>query len=111
MRQGKDIALIATGTQTIRALDAAAMLEQENIAASVLHLPTIKPLDENAIVTAAQSVRCVLTCEEHSIYGGLGGAIAEVLGQRHPIRIRRLGLRDVDGESGSERRADRRSTA
>jgi transketolase len=65
----------------------------------VLHVPTIKPLDEAAIVAAAASVRCVLTCEEHTIYGGLGGAVAEVLAQHHPKRVDRLGLADVDGES------------
>jgi transketolase len=100
LRQGSDVALMATGAQTLRALEAAEMLDRENISAAVLHIPTIKPLDENAIVATAQATTCVLTCEEHSIYGGLGGAIAEVLSQRYPVRIRRLGLRDVDGESG-----------
>lgn len=100
LRSGTDIALMTTGAQTLRTLEAADVLARENISALVLHLPTIKPLDENAIVAAAQATKCVLSCEEHSIYGGLGGAIAEVLGQRHPVRIARLGLRDVDGESG-----------
>lgn len=99
LRSGADIALVATGAQTLRVLEAADILLAERVSAAVLHLPTIKPLDEEAIVAVAKKVRCVLTCEEHSIFGGLGGAVAEVLGQRHPIRIERLGLRDVDGES------------
>jgi transketolase len=100
LRDGTDITLICTGAQTLRALEAADVLAGEGISARVLHLPTIKPLDENAIVETAKSTRCVLTCEEHSIFGGLGGAVAEVLGRRHPTRMDMLGLRDVDGESG-----------
>jgi transketolase len=99
LRTGSDIALVSTGAQTLRVLEAADRLAAENIAATVLHLPTIKPLDEGAIIAAAQMTRCVLACEEHSIFGGLGGAVAEVLCQRYPVRMERLGLRDVDGES------------
>ncbi len=100
LRDGADVALVCTGAQTLRALDAAELLAGDGISARVLHLPTIKPLDEAAIVAAATATGCVLTCEEHSIYGGLGGAVAEVLGRRHPTRMDMLGLRDVDGESG-----------
>jgi transketolase len=100
VRDGSDIALISTGAQTLRVVEAARALARDGIAALVLHLPTIKPLDEDAIVAAAQRCGRVLVCEEHSIYGGLGGAVAEVLGRRHPTRMEILGLRDVDGESG-----------
>ncbi len=100
LRDGTDIALVCTGAQTLRALEAADVLAGDGISARVLHLPTIKPLDEAAIVDAAKATRCVLTCEEHSIFGGLGGAVAEVLGRRRPTRMDMLGLRDVDGESG-----------
>jgi transketolase len=100
LRAGDDIALISTGTQTVRTLHAAGELAASGIGAAVLHVPTIKPLDAEAIVAVAAATKCVLTCEEHSFLGGLGGAVAEVLSERHPVPIARLGLRDVDGESG-----------
>ena len=100
LREGTAIALIATGTQAVRTLEASEVLAADGIDAYVLHVPTIKPLDEDAVVAAAQRCRCVLVCEEHSVYGGLGGAVAEVLGRRHPSHVEILGLRDVDGESG-----------
>jgi len=99
LRRGEDIALITTGAQTLRVLEAAEQLAGENVSATVLHLPTLKPLDEDAIVAAAQATCCVLSCEEHTVYGGLGGAVAEVLCKRYPARMDRLGLSDVDGES------------
>ena len=99
LRRGTDIAIVTTGAQTLRVLEAADILAADRVSAAVLHVPTIKPLDEEAIVAVAKRVRCILTCEEHSIFGGLGGAVAEVLSQHRPTRIDRLGLRDVDGES------------
>jgi len=99
MKEGTDLAIVSTGTQTVRALEAADLLLQEGIGASVLHVPTIKPLDEEAIVALARRVPAVLACEEHSVLGGLGGAVAEVLAAHHPTRVTRLGIRDVDGES------------
>ncbi len=100
LRDGSDIALIATGSQTIRALEAAEILAKTGVDALVLHVPTIKPLDEDAILGAALVTRCVLTCEEHSVLGGLGGAVVEVLSAKRPTLVERLGLCDVDGESG-----------
>lgn len=100
LREGSDIALIATGSQTARTLLAADTLKNEGISATVLHVPTLKPLDESTILAAARNARCVLTCEEHSILGGLGGAVAELVSEYCPRKIIRLGLRDVDGESG-----------
>jgi transketolase len=100
IRFGNDIGIVATGGQTVRALQAAEMLANEGIDVAVLHVPTIKPLDEDAIVSFARSVSRLLTCEEHTILGGLGGAVAEVLAERHPMRIDRMGLADLDGESG-----------
>lgn len=99
LREGRDIALISTGTQTVRAIEAAELLAHEAIDAVVLHVPTIKPLDDAAVLDVARTVRCILTCEEHSIFGGLGGAVAELLAAQHPTRVDRLGLADVDGES------------
>ena len=100
LKRGSDVALIATGSATARAMEAAALLEHAGIAALVLHVPSIKPLDEQAIVDAARSTRCVVTCEEHSVLGGLGGAVCETLSAHHPVRVARLGLPDVDAESG-----------
>jgi transketolase len=99
LREGADLALMSTGGQTMRVLEAADLLARDGIDCTVLHLPTIKPLDEAAIVAAAKKCGRVLVCEEHSIFGGLGGAVAETLSLLHPTRVVRLGLRDVDGES------------
>jgi transketolase len=100
LRRGTDIGFISTGAQTIRVLAAAETLAGDGISSSVLHMPTIKPMDADALVEIARTTRCILTCEEHSILGGLGGTVAEILSERLPVRIERLGLRDLDGESG-----------
>jgi transketolase len=100
LREGGDIGLISTGTQTARTLEAAEMLAGDGIDARVLHLPTIKPLDVAAIVETAERTNAIVTAEEHSILGGLGGAVAEVLGEERPTRMRRVGMRDTFGESG-----------
>jgi transketolase len=100
LREGTDVALISTGSQTVRVIEAAGSLATLGISSAVLHVPTLKPIDAEAVVAAASAVRCVVTCEDHSILGGLGGAVAEILGERLPRPIFRLGLRDVDGESG-----------
>jgi transketolase len=99
LREGKDITLIGTGEQSSRCLETAEMLAQEGIDAYVLHVPTLKPLDEDAIIRAAARTGLVVTAEDHSIIGGLGSAVAEVLGEKHPTRIKRVGWRDLYGES------------
>ncbi|KQL49766.1 transketolase [Brevibacillus choshinensis] len=101
MRRGTDVTLIATGTQTHRAIEAAVMMEKEGVSAGVLHIPSIKPIDVAAIVTAAEKTKAIVTVEEHTIYGGLGGAVAEVLGEHAPVPLERIGVRDKNGESGS----------
>ena len=101
LREGKDIALITTGTMLSRAIEAADLLEREGMHAYILHVPTLKPLDEDAIVTAAKVTSAVVTCEEHSIIGGLGGAVSETLSERCPTIVARVGLRDTYGASGS----------
>ena len=101
VRNGRDLALISTGVQTTRVLQAADLLAKEGIEATVLHLPTIKPLDSHAIVLAAERTGAVVTAEDHSILGGLGGAVAEVLSELRPTRMRRVGIRDTFGESAS----------
>jgi len=100
LREGNDIALIGTGQQSQRCLEAAELLAKEGIQAHVLHVPTLKPLDEEAIVRAAARTGLVVTAEEHTIVGGLGGAVAEVLSEQYPIPMKRVGLRDIFGESG-----------
>lgn len=102
LREGRDIALVSTGVQTTRALAAADLLAEEGIGAYVLHLPTLKPLDADAVVAAARATGVVLTTEEHTVLGGLGSAVAEVLGERYPVPVRRHGLADVFSESGSD---------
>lgn len=99
LRNGGDVGLIGTGAQTARVLAAADLLANEGIAASVLHVPTIKPLDAEAIVAVAHKTGAIVTAEDHSILGGLGGAVAECLAEHHPTRMQRIGLRDVYGES------------
>jgi transketolase len=100
VREGRDVTIISTGVQTTRALEAADILAAEGVSAHLLHVPTVKPLDEQAVVEAAARTGAVVTAEDHTIIGGLGGAVAEVLGERHPTRMRRVGLRDTFGESG-----------
>jgi len=100
LRKGKHITLISTGSMTGPTLEAASELEKEGVSAAVLHVPTIKPLDEEAVISAVRSTGLVITVEEHNIYGGLGGAIAETLSENYPVPIARIGIRDIFGESG-----------
>jgi transketolase len=99
LRRGRDVTIMSTGLMGPRALDAAAALAEEGIDAFVLHVPTLKPLDEEAVVNAAQATGLVVTAEEHNIIGGLGSAVAEVLGEQLPTQMKRIGIRDSFGES------------
>ncbi|HEX9642644.1 MAG TPA: transketolase C-terminal domain-containing protein [Acidimicrobiia bacterium] len=100
VREGSDVTVFSTGTQTPRAYEAAMILADVGIDVHLVHVPTIKPLDVDAVVAAARKTGRVVTTEEHTIVGGLGGAIAEVLGERAPMPVHRHGLQDVFGESG-----------
>ncbi len=102
LRDGRDVTLISTGVQTTRVYESADLLAKEGIDALVLHVPTIKPIDEAAIVEAARETGFVITVEEHTILGGLGGAVAEILGDQYPVPVKRLGIRDMFGESGPD---------
>ena len=102
IREGSDVTIIATGVQTVRALQAADILQSRGISAHLLHLPTLKPLDVESIVSAAERTGRVLTTEDHSIIGGLGGAVAETLSEHHPTPLRRHGLNDCFGASGTD---------
>ena len=100
IREGRDVTLIGTGTQTPRVVDAAELLAARGVDAHVLHVPTIKPLDTEAIVAAAERTGRVITVEEHTVLGGLGGAVAEVLGELRPTQLNRIGLQDTYVQSG-----------
>lgn len=101
LTEGSDVAIIATGLEVNEALIAAETLKGEGIHARVINLCTIKPLDEAIILKAAQECGAVVTCEEHSILGGLGEAVAALLGEQCPTRMRRVGVKDIFGHSGS----------
>jgi transketolase len=101
VREGRDVTLISTGSQTPRVVDAADLLAADGIDSHVVHVPTIKPLDVEAIVASAERTGRVITVEEHSVIGGLGGAVAETLAEHRPTRVSRVGLQDVYPQSGS----------
>jgi transketolase len=101
LREGKDVTLIATGTMTYQALVAADKLAQDGIDAEVVHCPTIKPLDIETIIGSASKTCAVVTAEEAQITGGLGGAVAELLSERLPTKLQRVGVQDRFGESGT----------
>jgi transketolase len=100
VRAGTDLTLFSTGVQTTRAYEAAELLAEEGIDVHLVHVPTIKPLDVEGVVAAAEATGRVMTSEEHTIIGGLGGAIAETLSEHSPMLMRRHGLADTFGESG-----------
>lgn len=101
LREGKDATIIATGIMVSTALEAADLLAGEGIEAGVLDVHTIKPLDVEAVVKAARETGALVTAEEHSVIGGLGGAVAETLAENHPVPLKRVGMPDKFGESGS----------
>src|SRR3984885_8012014 len=99
LREGKDVLLISTGPQSVRCLEAAELLLGQGVSGGVLHLPSIKPLNKEEVVSAAEKAKLVVTVEEHSIYGGLGGMVAEILSEASPRRVVRFGLDVRWGES------------
>jgi transketolase len=100
IREGSDVALVATGTMVHRALAAAELLRGKGIDPAVVNVHTVKPLDAAGMEAAARRCGAVVTVEEHSCLGGLGSAVAEVLGARRPVPLRILGVQDRFGESG-----------
>lgn len=101
LRRGKDVALFGTGVMTYQLLLAAEKLANEyDIQAEVIHFPTIKPLDEDAVLDAAQKCQAVITAEEGQITGGFGSSVAEVLSENLPVKMKRIGVNDAFGESG-----------
>lgn len=97
---GVDVTIIATGTMTYHALVAAEKMYKDGIDAEVIHCPTVKPLDQATILNSVEKTRAVVTCEEAQITGGLGGAVAELLGEHLPVPLQRVGVNDRFGESG-----------
>ncbi|MCR4651689.1 MAG: transketolase family protein [Lachnospiraceae bacterium] len=101
LKEGKDVTILATGILVSAALEAAEKLKADGIDAEVINVATIKPLDEETILKSVKKTGKVVTAEEHSIIGGLGGAVCELLSEKYPVPVKRLGVNDVFGESGS----------
>lgn len=100
MREGTDVTIVACGLMVQAALEAAEALAEKGISAEVIDMHTIKPLDEELIVKSASKTGRVVTCEEHSVIGGLGSAVCDVLAAKCPVPVEKLGVNDVFGESG-----------
>jgi transketolase len=100
LREGRDVTLIATGTMVCRALGAAAQLAQEGVEARVVNMATVKPLDRQAVLAAAQETGGIVTVEEGTVCGGLGSAVAECVVRHHPVPMRILGVPDVFAPTG-----------
>ncbi len=101
LREGTDVTIVANGYMVTKALEAAEALAQEGIKAEVIDMPTVKPVDAALILQSARKTGAVVTVEEHSIFGGLGSAVAEVLAGELPLPLEIVGIRDVFGESGA----------
>ncbi len=101
LREEGEVTLVATGAMVFHALRAAQILEGEGIGARVIDMHTIKPLDQDAILSAARETKGIVTCEEHTVLGGLGGAVAELVSQTSPCPVKMVGIKDRFGESGS----------
>lgn len=99
LREGNDVAIIATGLMVYEAMEAAKILEEKGIEARVINMSTIKPLDEETVLKAAKECKFIVTSEEHSVIGGLGGAVAEYLSEACPAKVVRHGIYDVFGQS------------
>lgn len=100
LREGKDLTIITTGLPVSSCLEAAEMLAADGIDAKVINIHTIKPLDEELVLAAAKETGKVVTVEEHSVIGGLGSAVCDVLAEKAPVKVLRIGINDVFGESG-----------
>jgi transketolase len=100
LRDGRDVSLVACGVEVARALEAAEILAREGIAARVINMPTIKPIDVAILAAASLETGCIVTAEDHNILGGLGGAVAEAIVQSVPCPIEFVGVRDQFGQSG-----------
>lgn len=100
LKDGKDVTIIATGLMTARALEASELLEKDGISVRVINMGTIKPLDKEVVLKAAEETKFIVTAEEHSVVGGLGSAVSEFLSEVRPTLIKKVGICDVFGQSG-----------
>lgn len=101
IKDGSDITIISCGAIFDEVLSAALLLEKEGIRARIINMSSIKPIDEEAIIKAAHETGKIVTIENHNIIGGLGSAVAEVLSEKYPVKLKRIGIRDVFGKSGT----------
>lgn len=101
LKKGKDVAIIASGLTVNESLEAAKLLEKDNISTEVINMHTIKPLDEQIIINVAQKIGKIITVEEHSVIGGLGSAVCDVVAEKAPAKVLKIGIHDVFGESGA----------
>ena len=101
VREGSDVTIVATGICVGNALEAAEMLAADGISAEVINICTIKPLDEELVVKSAKKTGKVVTAEEHSVIGGLGSAVCDALCKSYPVPVKKIGMQDTFGESGS----------
>lgn len=101
IKNGSDITIISCGAIFDEVLSAALLLEKEGISARIINMSSIKPIDEKAIIKAAKETGKIVTVENHNIIGGLGSAVAEVLSEKYPVKLKRIGIRDVFGKSGT----------
>ena len=100
LRDGSDVTIVGIGQMVSACLDAADALWEMGISAEVINMATIKPLDSGRLLESARKTGCVVTAEEHSIIGGLGSAVSEIVSQEHPVPVIRIGVKDTFGESG-----------
>lgn len=100
LNKGTDVTIIATGLLVERAIQAAELLKNQGISASLINMATIKPIDRDIILDAAKTTGCIVTAEEHNIIGGLGSAVAEVVAEEYPVPVLRVGVEDTFGKSG-----------
>ena len=101
MKEGKDVTVVTNGETTCEVVEAAKMLEAEGISVEVVHAPVVKPLDTETIVNSAKKTNRVITVENHSIIGGLGGAVCEALSENYPVKVSRVGINDQFGQTGT----------
>ncbi len=100
MKEGKDVTVISTGVMLFQALSAHEMLAKEGISAEIIHMPCVKPIDAELIIKSVSKTGCAMTIEEHTVIGGLGSAVSEVLTDSAPAPLKRLGIADIFAESG-----------
>lgn len=101
LKEGNDVTIIATGLMVAEALEAYELLKKDGINARIINMHTIKPLDNEAVIKAAKETGAIVTAEEHSVIGGLGGAVSELLSEEYPVPVLKLGVYDTFGHSGS----------